>query len=71
MIPVAPEPVAETPGNGPSNTALDPSPGGLGQPETPEAGPVPGAPPRNTRNNPAIFEEEFILDMPDYNPLLD
>jgi hypothetical protein len=71
MIPVESEPVAETPGNGPSNTALESSLEELGQPETPEAGPVPGAPPRNTRSNPAIFEEEFILDMPDYNPLLD
>jgi penicillin-binding protein 1A len=28
-------------------------------------------PPRNTRNNPIISDEEFGLELPDYNPLLD
>jgi hypothetical protein len=69
VIPVEPDPVTEDPGNSPANTALDPSLEESGQPETPET--VPVAPPRNTRSNPAIFEEEFILDLPDYNPLLD
>jgi membrane peptidoglycan carboxypeptidase len=64
MIPVEPGLDAEDP-----RDSQDGFVGEVGQQETPET--APAAAPRNTRNNPAIFEEGFILDTPDYNPLLD
>jgi penicillin-binding protein 1A len=38
-------------------------------PEPPETGPA--APSRNTRTNPAVLDDEFVLELPDYNPLLE
>jgi hypothetical protein len=40
-------------------------------PELPETGPAPTPRPRNTRNNPVFSDEEFTLELPDYNPLLE
>jgi hypothetical protein len=34
-------------------------------------GPAPAAPSRNTRSNPIFSDEEFSLELPDYNPLLE
>jgi penicillin-binding protein 1A len=38
-------------------------------PELPGTGPA--APARNTRTNPGLPDEEFVLELPDYNPLLE
>ncbi|MDR3123069.1 MAG: penicillin-binding protein, partial [Treponema sp.] len=57
--------------------ALDPTLSGADSPEGKEAseplgtGPAPAAPPRNTRNNPVVSDEEFMLELPNYNPLLE
>jgi penicillin-binding protein 1A len=39
--------------------------------DPPETGPAPAAPPRNARTNPVFSDEEFLLELPDYNPLLE
>jgi hypothetical protein len=40
-------------------------------PEPPEVEPAPASPSRNTRNNPVLPDDEFMLELPGYNPLLE
>jgi hypothetical protein len=40
-------------------------------PETPGIGPAQTAPSRSARGNPIFSDEEFMLELPDYNPLLE
>jgi penicillin-binding protein 1A len=44
---------------------------GTWAPELPETGMAPAAPSRNSRGNPVFSDEEFMLELPDYNPLLE
>jgi penicillin-binding protein 1A len=68
-LPPAPPPAAaeETPAA--DAPPPDQPPGEAALPEQPGMGPV--APPRNTRSNPGVSDEEFSLELPDYNPLLE
>jgi hypothetical protein len=76
LPPTAP---AEIPEDSATDTTLaaadqgiaDPPGDEAGAPELPETGPAPAARQRNTRSNPVISDEEFVLELPDYNPLLE
>jgi penicillin-binding protein 1A len=57
--------------SGADQPAADQPPEEARAPESPEPGLAPAAPARNTRGNPAIADEEFSLELPDYNPLLE
>jgi penicillin-binding protein 1A len=46
-------------------------PGADPAPESPGTGPAPAAPSRSARGNPVFLDEEFMLELPDYNPLLE
>jgi penicillin-binding protein 1A len=48
---------------------VDPPGDEAGAPELPETGPA--AQPRNTRSKPIFSDDEFTLELPDYNPLLE
>jgi hypothetical protein len=39
--------------------------------DRPGANPAPAAPSRSARGNPIFSDEEFMLELPDYNPLLE
>ena len=53
----------------PAEDIMDPTLSVVNQ--SPETGPAPAAASRNTRNNPIFSDEEFVLELPDYNPLLE
>jgi penicillin-binding protein 1A len=42
-----------------------------GAPESPGTGLAPTAPSRSARGSPVFLDEEFVLELPDYNPLLE
>jgi penicillin-binding protein 1A len=69
LPPAAPEEAPEDQGADATPLAADqgdPLGEEIGFPET-----GPAARPRNTRNNPIFSDEEFMLELPDYNPLLE